>query len=81
MVRKWKFCIIKKFRVLEMTYFLAKFDLMSLASPIFWSSESISAIVFFFNWDSLHARLNRHYKAWRHKKKKHQNMKVYRKSL
>ena len=26
---------------------------------------------FFFNWDSLHARLNSHYEAWSYKKKKH----------
>ena len=26
---------------------------------------------FFFNWDSLHARLNNHYEAWSYKKKKH----------
>ena len=25
----------------------------------------------FFNWDSLHARLNSHYKAWSYKKKNH----------
>ena len=25
---------------------------------------------FFFNWDSLHARLNSHYEAWSYKKKK-----------
>ena len=28
-------------------------------------------IIIFFNWDSLHARLNSHYKAWNYKKKKH----------
>ena len=26
---------------------------------------------FFFNWDSLHERLNSHYEAWSYKKKKH----------
>ena len=26
---------------------------------------------FFFNWNSLHARLNSHYEAWSYKKKKH----------
>ena len=36
---------------------------------------------FFFNWDSLHARLNSHYKAWSYKKKKHKKIKVYRKSV
>ena len=32
-------------------------------------------------WDSLHARLNSHYKAWSYKKKKHKKIKVYRKSV
>ena len=47
---------------------------------------SISAIVSsnnintsFFNWDSLHTRLNSHYKAWSYKKKKHKKIKAYRK--
>ena len=35
----------------------------------------------FFNWDSLHARLNSHYKAWSHKKKIHKKIKPCRKSL
>ena len=34
---------------------------------------------FFFNWDSLHARLNSHYEAWSYKKKKHKKIKTYRK--
>ena len=36
---------------------------------------------FFFNWDSLHARLNSHYNAWSYKKMKHEKIKVYRKSV
>ena len=36
---------------------------------------------FFINWDSLHARMNRHYKAWSYKKKKHEKIKAYSKSL
>ena len=36
---------------------------------------------FFFKWDSLHARLNSHYKAWSYNKKVHKKIKVYRKSL
>ena len=36
---------------------------------------------FSFNWDSLHAKLNRHYKAWSYKEKKHKKIKAYRKSL
>ena len=28
----------------------------------------------FFNWDSLHAKLNNHYEAWGYKKKKHKKI-------
>ena len=34
---------------------------------------------FLFNWLSLHARLNSHYKAWSYKKKEHKKIKTYRK--
>ena len=37
--------------------------------------------LFFFNWDSLRARLNSHYKAWSYKKKEHKKIKAYRKSI
>ena len=36
---------------------------------------------FFFNWDSLHARLNSHYEAWSYNKKKHKKIKACRKSV
>ena len=36
---------------------------------------------FFFNWDSLHARLNSHYEAWRYKKKKYEKIRAHRKSV
>ena len=45
-----------------------------------WISEK-KILFFIFNWDSLHARLNSHYKAWSYKKKKHKKIKAYRKSL
>ena len=35
----------------------------------------------FFNWYSLHARLNSHYEAWSYKKRKHKKVKAYRKSI
>ena len=35
----------------------------------------------FFYWDSLHARLNSHYKAWSYRKKKLKKVKAYRKSV
>ena len=37
--------------------------------------------VFVFNWYSLHAKLNSHYKAWSYKKKKKKQIKAYRKYL
>ena len=38
-------------------------------------------ISLFFNWDSLHARLNSHYEVWRYKKKKHKKIRAHRKSV
>ena len=35
----------------------------------------------FFNWDSIHARLNSHCKAWNYKKKKNKKTEASRKSL
>ena len=36
----------------------------------------IIIIIINFNWYSLHARLNSHYEAWRHKKRKHKKVKA-----
>ena len=33
------------------------------------SNQIIYAVHIFFNWNSFHARLNSHYKAWSYKKK------------
>ena len=35
----------------------------------------------FFNWDSLHARLNSHYEVWSYKKKKHKKIRAHRISV
>ena len=44
--------------------------------------ENFSGKNIFFNWDSLHARLNGHYKSWSYKKrKKNEKIKAYRKSV
>ena len=43
-----------------------------------WSTE---IILFLFNWYSLHARLNSYYEEWSYKKRKHKNVKAYRKSI
>ena len=45
-----------------------------------YSSVMKYMVLIFLNWDSLHARLNSHYKAWGYKKMKHKKMKPYRKS-
>ena len=42
---------------------------------------NIKVNLFLKNWDSLHAWLKNHYKAWNHKKKKHKKIKAYIKSL
>ena len=42
---------------------------------------STNPSAFFFNWDSLHVRLNTHCKAWSYKKKKHNKIKAHRKPL
>ena len=36
---------------------------------------------FVFNWNSLHARLNRQYEAWSYKKNKHKKIRAQRKSV
>ena len=33
--------------------------------------QLLKTLIFFFNWDSLHARLNSRYEVWNYKKKKH----------
>ena len=43
--------------------------------------QSSCTIYLFFNWDSLHPRLNSHYEAWSYKKKKHKKIIAYRKSV
>ena len=43
--------------------------------------KAIFFFLFFFFGNSLHARLKSHYKAWNYKKKKHMEVKEYRKSV
>ena len=43
--------------------------------------EHLESSKSFFNWDSLHARLNSHYEASSYKKKKRKKVKTYRKSV
>ena len=52
-------------------------------SKICWcpdlQNDSVTEV--FFNWDSLHAKLDSHYEAWSYKKKKRKKIKAYRKSV
>ena len=41
----------------------------------------LNYLIYIFNWDSLHARLICHYKAWSSMKKKHKKIKAYRNSI
>ena len=38
-------------------------------------------LIVFFNWHSLHARLNKHYEVWNYKKKKYKKIKAHMKSV
>ena len=42
---------------------------------------SVLLLLFCFDWNSLHARLNSRYEAYSNKKKKHKKITAYRKSL
>ena len=50
---------------------------------VYWCT--VTRVCFFFNWDSLHARLNSNCKAWSYKKKKQKILKhtgnLFRKNL
>ena len=61
---------INKTKDINKDTILVTLDVKSLYTNIF----------IFFNWYSLHARLNSHYEAWSYKKKKHKKVKAYRKS-
>ena len=62
--------IIRKFILLTVT----------LVAPCVTLANVIKSVIF-FNWDSLHARLNSHYESWSYKTKKHKEIKVYSKSV
>ena len=54
---------------------------MPTSRGIVWKGLRVSnppppTIPFFVNWNSLHARLNSHYKAWSYKKKKYKKIKA-----
>ena len=63
--------------------FYKNFFVVSPDFPCFATKQKYNIKVNLFkkNWDSFHARLKNHYKAWNHKKKKHKKIKAYMKSL
>ena len=45
------------------------------------TDKNLKNWLFFFNWYSLHAKLNSYYEAWKYKKKKHKKIKTHKKSF
>ena len=59
-------------------------NLFSVFSAIIRTQKKIDHVLlfcFFFNWDSLHARLNSHYETWSYKKRSTKKIAGYRKSV
>ena len=85
---------LNKLVILNMTYLYEKLPMKLLAEELkkkqvhvfkrlddcFFLKYSFGEL-FFFNWYSLHARLNSHYEAWSYKKRKHKKVKGYGKSI
>ena len=53
----------------------------SAVNSVYPSKKVLRTISFLFNWNSLHARLSSHYKAWSYKNKKHKKIKADKKFL
>ena len=53
----------------------------SVINAVFPIWQIVELPNFFLNWDSLHAILNSHCKAWSYRKKKHKKIKAYKKSV
>ena len=64
--------VFKNFGERSTVKYYCPVSLLSLVTKVFEELVN-NRIVYhlFFNWDSLHGRLNSHYKAWSYKKKKH----------
>ena len=81
------------FKILTFCFLMTFFFFSAHTSQLIWNSHWIQHCSykwrcyplkwkrFFFNWDSLHARLNSHYEAWSYKKKKYKKIKTYRESV
>ena len=54
---------------------------LSKTKPFCHVTVKIHHLIFFFNWNSLHAKLNSHYEPWSYKKKKHKKIEAYRKPV
>ena len=54
---------------------------LKLVSTIFIKFLFFHQMISFFNWDSVHAKLNSHYEAWNYKKKSTKKITGYRKSV
>ena len=79
MLNTFEVSTLKEFRSDSLT--LTELLRNSVCDPRLYLKLSLFCNIFFFNCDSLHARLNSHYEAWSYKKKKHRKVKAYRKSV
>ena len=66
--------LLKKPKIFQLATLLKKIDSFTGAFRVLF-------LHFFFNWDSLHARLNSHYGAWSYKKRSTKKITGYRKSI
>ena len=68
---------LEKIVMFEVTNVLGKIKVFILPPKLISQNCLLDSFVeelLFFNWDSLHARLNSHFKAWSYKKKKHKKI-------
>ena len=84
---KYQYCINKHVKKMFFKIWKTERLILSIKTicrmsiKILKSQTQAENVMLFFKWDSLHTRLNSHYKAWSYKKKKHKKIKAYRKSL
>ena len=70
-------------KCIESPHSMVKISLQIILMPPLHCETQVTWEDFFifFNWDSLHARLNSHYKTWSYKKKNHKKIRAHRKSV
>ena len=78
------FCIFNQLTTLKIEIwnkYKKQWKILSFYKCVPWMKIIWCMVPFFFNWDSLHARLNSHYQAWSYKKGSTKKITRYRKSV